>query len=80
MVFILQHQHTLPSGEEDVKMIGVFESKESAVEAINRLVDQNGFRDHPTIINPLVDDENDGFYIDEYEINKYHWTEGFVTV
>ena len=35
--------------------------------AIARLSFQLGFRDHP-----------DGFTVDEYELDKDHWCEGFV--
>jgi hypothetical protein len=34
---------------------------------------------HPKIIDPTQTDEEQGFYIDEYELDKDHWTEGFVT-
>jgi hypothetical protein len=77
--FLLQHLHTLPNGEEDVKIIGVYDSRESVVAAIGRLIDQDGFKNAPSIIDPLVDDEADGFYIDEYEVNKDNWSEGFAT-
>jgi hypothetical protein len=78
-VVLLQHSHTLPSGEKDVKIIGLYESRTAAIAAVGRLVQNNGFREHPEIVNPLVDDITDGFFIDEYEINKDHWTEGYVT-
>ena len=39
-----------------------------------------GFCDNPRLIDPLSDDEEAGFYIDEYELDKDQWTEGFVTV
>ncbi len=38
-----------------------------------------GFRDYPKIIDPLSNSDESGFYIDEYEIGKDHWTEGYVT-
>jgi len=79
-VFIVQHLNVLPGGQEDVKLIGAYRSSEAAHAAIERLKAQPGFCDHPRLIDPLVDDEEAGFYIDEYELDKDQWTEGFVTV
>jgi len=66
-VFILQHER--PETEdcmEDVKFIGAYSSEASAQAAVERLRIQPGFRDYP-----------DDFTIDEYEVDKDHWTEGF---
>lgn len=52
---------------EDVKLIGAYASEAAAQAAIERLRKQPGFRDYP-----------DDFTIDAYEIDKDHWTEGFV--
>lgn len=79
-VFVVQHLHVHDSGEECVKFIGVYESRSAAEEAVLRLADQPGFREHPNIVRPEADDPESGFYIDEYEIGKDHWTEGYVTV
>ena len=68
-VYVLQHVVREFEDDEDVKMIGVYSSESDARQAIARLADQPGFRDHPG-----------GFQIDPYELNKDHWTEGFVTV
>jgi len=67
-VFVLQHSYELDSCEE-TKFIGVYTSKEEAQAAIERLKTQNGFRQKPN-----------NFYIDEYELNKDHWTEDFATI
>ena len=67
-VFVLQHARERLGGEEDVKFIGVYSSEVAAKEAVRRLQSVAGFRDFP-----------DGFYIDEYEIDKDHWQEGFGT-
>ena len=69
VVFVLQHLHGLPTGEDDVKLIGVYASQASAEAARERVRRQPGFADHP-----------DGFTITQYETGKDHWTEGFVTV
>lgn len=83
-VFILQHLHVIDDGseygKEDVKLIGVYSSLASAQDAVRRLASMPGFKDAPEIRNPEIDDEEDGFYIDEYEIDRDHWEEGFFTV
>ena len=68
-VFILQHTYELSeTGEKETKFIGVYSSREKAQEAIRRLSLQPGFQDFP-----------EHFYIDEYEIDRDNWCEGFVT-
>jgi homoserine kinase type II len=68
-VFLLEHIHSLPHGEESVKTIGIYSTHEAAQEAIERLRRQPGFRDTP-----------DGFCIDRYILGMDGWSEGFVTV
>jgi len=77
-VYIVQHMLVLPQGEEEIKFIGAYSSAERAKEAVERLNKQPGFRDHPRIIDPLVDDDTDGFYIDEYTIDEDNWADGYV--
>lgn len=69
VVFIVQHVHKFGEGREDVKMIGVYSSQQSAEEAVARLRVAPGFRDAP-----------DGFSVDAYEVDRDHWIEGFTTV
>jgi len=67
-VFVVQHES--PETEErygDVKFIGVYSTEASARAAVESLRSQPGFRDYP-----------DDFSIDEYEVDKDHWTEGFI--
>ena len=78
-VFVVQHVHVLPSGEEDVKLIGVYRSLESARSAVTRLRGQPGFKDHPRVVDPDVDDDSQGFHIGRYPLDKDHWSEGYVT-
>jgi len=79
-VFIVQHLHVLPDGQrEDFKLIGAYRSLEDARAAIERLRSQPGFCDFPRLLNPLVDDEEEGFYIDEFDLDKDYWPQGFVT-
>ena len=54
-------------GLEDVKVIGVYSSLENAHFAIAALSIVAGFSEDP-----------DGFFIDEYILDKDHWNEGFV--
>ncbi len=79
-VFLVQHLHVHEDGRECVKLIGVYESRTDAERAIGRVSTQPGFRDFSRVIDPILDDEESGFYIDKYRIGKDHWTEGFVTI
>lgn len=67
-VYLLEHTHDEGNINEDVKRIGIYDSYELAQEAQNRVKDQPGFIDYP-----------DGFYIDEYIIDKDYWVDGFAT-
>ena len=68
-VFVLQHVHETADGVEDVKLIGVYSSREKAQEAVARLGGVPGFSDAP-----------DGFHIDQYHLDQDHWVEGYVTL
>jgi hypothetical protein len=78
-VFVVQHLHTLPQGENDVKMIGVYATREDAIKAMRRLAKQPGFRELPDVVDYATESMH-GFHIDEYEIGKDHWQEGYDTV
>ena len=67
-VYILQHVHELPDGEEDVKLIGVYSSESAAQGAIARLASKPGFHEH-----------SEGFHVGRYEIDQDHWTDGFIS-
>ncbi len=79
-VFVVQHLHVLPHGEENVKLIGVYRSLEAANAAVACLSSKPGFRDFPTIVNPGMSETPDGFYIDEYHLDMDQWEDGYVTV
>ena len=64
--YVVQHLRKKDEDNEDVKMIGIFSNRENANIAIQKLKLQPGFRDHL-----------DGFSIDEYELDKEEWSEGF---
>lgn len=68
-VFVLQHVHELTTDVEDVKFIGVYSTEQRARDAVARLAEAPGFCD-----------TKDGFAIDEYDVDKDHWVEGFVTL
>ena len=68
-VYVLQHVHSLDDGVEDVKFIGAYSSRENAQAAITRLSQAPGFSEAPT-----------GFHIDEYQIDKDQWVEGYSTL
>lgn len=68
-VFVLQHAHTKEDGDEDVKFIGVYSSREKAQAAVTRVGRQPGFSDKP-----------DGFHIDEYRIDQDQWAEGYAVL
>jgi hypothetical protein len=68
-IFVLQHAHPREDGSEDVKLIGVYSSRERADAAVARLSHQPGFSKAP-----------DGFHVDGYCIDQDHWVEGYATV
>lgn len=74
-VFLLQHVHVYRDGEEDVKCIGIYRTREAAEAAVARLKSQPGFRDDPGIV-----ENGSGFNIDRYVLDMDHWSEGFDTV
>jgi hypothetical protein len=67
--FLLHHVHDLADGHEDVKLIGVFSSRDKAQAVLNDLRGQPGFRDVP-----------DGFEINSQILDQAAWLEGYVTV
>lgn len=79
-VFVVQHLHLLPGGVEDIKFIGVYRSADSARSAVERLRKQPGFHDFPRIVDAANDSDEQGFYVDEYQLDEDHWVEGFVTL
>lgn len=70
-VYILQHSYDYGENFEyqETKFLGVFSSEKEAQKAVEHHKTLDGFKDYP----------ND-FYIDEYEIDKKYWSEGFIKV
>ncbi|MBM5572671.1 MULTISPECIES: DUF7336 domain-containing protein [Deefgea] len=79
-VFLLQHLHTLPSGVDDVKIIGIYSTKDAALAAISRVKLQNGFNDFPELVNYELDMSDEGFHLNEFILDKDNWSEGYVTI
>lgn len=77
-VYILHHIHPV-GDEEDVKLIGVYSTEETARAAVHRLASLPGFVDSPRL-QTGYEETVDGFQISAYDLDKDHWTEGFVTV
>lgn len=67
-VYILHHMADHVAGEEAVKIVGAYSSQANAAAAIERMKDKPGFIDHP-----------DGFSVDEYQLDRDYWAEGFVS-
>jgi hypothetical protein len=67
-VWILVHIQELDGDKEDEKLVGVYSSRTNAEAAISRMSLLAGFRDHL-----------EGFEIEEYELDRDHWTDGFST-
>ena len=68
-VYVLQHVHSVDDGADDAKFIGVYSSRENAQAAITRLGQAPGFSEALA-----------GFCIDEYQVDKDHWVEGYSTL
>jgi len=64
-VFVVQHSYE--EGEhEETKFIGVYASVAAAEEAVTRMRELPGFKNH-----------REGFTINACEVGQDHWTEGF---
>jgi hypothetical protein len=68
-VFVLTHVHEITEGQEDLKFIGVYSNHEEAALAASRVIKRPGFRDAVA-----------GIHIQEYELNKDHWVDGYVSL
>ena len=75
-VIVLHHIHIHDCDSEDVKLIGIYSTREMAVDAVERLRMQPGFLDSPNINS---DTTESGFTLDSYTIDEDNWAEGFFT-
>jgi hypothetical protein len=66
-VFVVQHAHPSPSGDDETKFIGVYATRGDALLAVRRLRKQPGFKETPR-----------DFYIEAYKLNDTSWAGGFV--
>ncbi|MCP3440473.1 hypothetical protein [Bradyrhizobium sp. CCGUVB14] len=67
--FAVFHAYEDENGDEQVKFIGIFGTKEKAQDAVDALAKMPGFVDHPL-----------GFSIDFHLFDRVSWSEGFVHV
>ncbi|MCM1090827.1 MAG: hypothetical protein NC092_12425 [Butyrivibrio sp.] len=65
-VYLLQHSYEMENGSEETKILGIFSSNLEAEKAIEKYKKLSGFKERP-----------DDFYIDEYELNRKYWAEGY---
>ncbi len=68
-VFTLDHVYEPTEGGEEVKRIGIYTSEEKARAAMERVRTQPGFVEYP-----------EGFEINEVELDRDGWIEGFARV
>lgn len=66
-VFLLEHSYKIGKFTE-IKIIGVYSSKEKAKIVVEKYKYLLGFKDYP----------EDCFHIDEYKIDEDRWAEGFI--
>lgn len=66
-LYVLWHTYENESGNEDIKLIGIYSSEDRAKEALEKVRMQPGFRDHP-----------DGFEIADAALDMTGWRDGFV--
>ncbi|HEX6039739.1 DUF7336 domain-containing protein [Longimicrobium sp.] len=69
VVYLVQHARPKDEDNEDIKLIGIYSTRERAEAAVARALLQPGFRDWP-----------DEFHIGSIPLDRDHWTEGFVTI
>ena len=69
IVYLVWHTHKIDEETDDEKLIGVYSTKALADNALARASLLEGFKDH------IAD-----FEVCDYELDKDHWTEGFITV
>lgn len=65
-IFVVVHEYETPAGEGDLKLVGAFSSEAKALNAIDALRQQPGFKDYP-----------EGFVIEACPLDQSQWPEGF---
>ncbi|WP_280151983.1 hypothetical protein [Piscinibacter sp. XHJ-5] len=79
-IFVLQHLHLVNGDEVDVKMLGVYSTREGALAAVERFRNLPGFRDLVQMADPSAPGVAEGFYLNELEIDQDSWPEGYETL
>ena len=71
-VYLLQHSYEYGKDCEhtETKTIGIYRTYKSAEAAAERCMKLPGFREYPKTC----------FYIDEYELDKDEWPDGFIEI
>ncbi len=77
-VYLLQHSFTDEHSDDHVRTIGIYITRALAEAAVCRLRTKPGFRNFPALVDNDADDFSDGFYIDEYELDRDYCDEGFI--
>jgi hypothetical protein len=72
-VWVLWHT-AVEDDEPDIKLIGVYSSRKSADDAVERLQIQPGFRESPDVVD---DGEAAGFFVAKYTMDSDNWSAGF---
>jgi hypothetical protein len=67
ILYVVQHTHQIDK-DDDIKLLGIYSSRDAAELAVERAKQRPGLRDAP-----------DGFSIDGYVLDQDCWTEGYVT-
>ena len=73
LVYLLQHSYELEVYKglktDETKIIGIYSSYENALTIKKSFSKKKGFERF----------SEECFYIDEYELDQDHWTDGFIT-
>lgn len=81
-VYLLQHLHIRPDGDEDYRLVGVYGSRSGATGAMGKLRAMPGFRDFPELVSDVGElgprpDGGSGFYLVEQVLDRSRFTDGF---
>jgi hypothetical protein len=68
-VYLLWHGDDTHEGSPGSRLLGVYSSREAALDRIGRSISLPGFVDHP-----------DNFWVARYTIDRDEWTAGYVEV
>lgn len=69
VVYMLLHVYDLTKYNIEAKMIGIYSNRTNAKNEAKKYMSLEGFRDYPYSC----------FCVIEYELDTYHWQEGFIS-